>query len=207
MRGAVLNPSLTYPARSGAGQPGIWLRRRALRPEASWAPPHPTALLAVGPAPRAAPHQPQHRATHQPPACVGEKCLRLEWAFQSGTRSWMWPGTYGVSVVSSGCHYVQTEDVTTCICSHRTHLRPKVTTIPLFHTAVKKHPMRAWKIHYTFHSLLIQTWLTSSDGKKLSDEQRVDTDVEKFNTLLKNFQTSYKYPEALLDVCPETGVS
>lgn len=54
---------------------------------------------------------------------------------------------------------------------------------------------------------MIQTWPKSSDGKKFSDEQRVDTEVEKFNTLLKNFQTSYKYPEALLDVCPEIGVS
>ena len=73
---------------------------------------------------------------------------------------------------------------------------------------MKKHPLRASGIYNTFHSLLIQTWLKSSDGKKLSNEQRVDIDIEKFNILLKNFQTSYKYPEALpLDVCPEIGVS
>ena len=38
--------------------------------------------------------------------------------------------TPGVSRASSACHYVQTEDVTTCICFHRRHLAPKVQNRP-----------------------------------------------------------------------------
>lgn len=95
----------------------------------------------------------------------------------------------------------QTEYITTCICSHKRHLRPKVQNCPScaaivssVSKATKMHPVTAVRIYNTFHCLLIQTWPKFSDGKKLSNEQKIDIDTEKFNILLRNFQTSYKYP-------------
>lgn len=61
--------------------------------------------------------------------------------------------------------------------------------------AMRMYPVTAAGIYNTLHCSLIQTWPKFSTGKKLSNEQRIDTDIEKFNILLRNFQTSYKYPK------------
>lgn len=126
-RGALSEPvsDVPRPLRSRAVWVGVWLRRRALLPEASWAPlPRRSWLWAQDP--RAAPH-PTLPQDHTPassvcpreaPAIRVSVSLRIEVVDVTGI--------HGVSVVSTDCHYVQTEDVTTCICSHRTRLRPKV---------------------------------------------------------------------------------